>query len=95
MELQHAASSWPLQYTGRGLLLQGYLKDQLKGNKKILYEACFEAAIFCCLFHECKERLKKATASRPGAGIVRYICDIALPTPLFGPILGFVLRLAL
>ena len=76
-------------------LLQGYLKDQLKGNVNILYEACFEAAIFCCLFHECKERLKKATASRRGAGIVRYICDIALPTPLFGPIFGFVLRLAL
>ncbi|KAK9865122.1 hypothetical protein WJX84_003993 [Apatococcus fuscideae] len=74
---------------------QSQIKGALKSNAKLFVSIGLEAALYCALYHHAKQGLKHVTRKRRYTGrIVSYTGDIVFPTPLFGPIFGFLLRLA-
>ncbi|KAL3130640.1 hypothetical protein ABBQ38_008032 [Trebouxia sp. C0009 RCD-2024] len=71
-----------------------FLKGKLRENQALIWRSCVEASIYCALFHEIKRVLKNRTANHRRMGsVVKYMSDVMLPDGLFGPIIGFVIRL--
>ncbi|KAK9833888.1 hypothetical protein WJX74_009014 [Apatococcus lobatus] len=71
------------------------IKGQLKSNAKLFVSIGFEAALYCALYHHAKQAAKHLTRNRRYTGrAVSYAVDVVFPTPLYGPIFGFLIRLA-
>ncbi|KAK9812661.1 hypothetical protein WJX72_001522 [[Myrmecia] bisecta] len=80
-------------------ILDQHTKAQIKGKVKEnwtgLTRLALEASLYCALFHHTKEGAKHMTRGMRRAGpVVSYVSDVMLPTPLFGPIVGLVVRFA-
>jgi len=70
------------------------LKDIAKQNAKKIAATIVELALYNTAFHHAKQGLKYATKRQKYTGpAVRYVSDVVLPDPLFGPIFGVLLRL--
>lgn len=69
-----------------------WVTDYLKDNLPL---ACVKASISCAAYHEVKERGVKPLARRGNArwqhseAVAGYVCDVLLPTPLYGPFFLF------
>ncbi|KAK9808532.1 hypothetical protein WJX73_005284 [Symbiochloris irregularis] len=72
------------------------IKDKLKENAPKIVILCCSAAVYCSAFHEAKRGAKYITHNRRYIGRgTAYVCDVMLPTGLYGPIFGVLLRVAL
>ncbi|KAL0040744.1 hypothetical protein WJX79_004014 [Trebouxia sp. C0005] len=70
------------------------LKRKLHENRLLIWRSCVEASIYCAVLHEVKTLLKRKTSKYRRLGpAVKYMSDVMLPDGLFGPIIGFVIRL--
>lgn len=71
-----------------------YLKGKLHEKRLLLWRSCVEASLYCAVFHEVKRFLRDKTAKHRRLGpVVKYTTNVMLPDGLFGPIIGFVVRL--
>ncbi|KAL0023302.1 hypothetical protein WJX77_004867 [Trebouxia sp. C0004] len=71
-----------------------FLKRKLRENRLLIWRSCVEGSIYCALFHETKRLLKRKTSKHRRLGpAVKYLSDVMLPDGLFGPVIGFVIRL--
>ncbi|KAL0055723.1 hypothetical protein WJX82_003746 [Trebouxia sp. C0006] len=71
-----------------------FLKRKLHENQLLIWRSCVEGSIYVALFHEIKRLLKRKTSKHRRLGpVVKYLSDVMLPDGLFGPVIGFVIRL--